>query len=162
MSFVQKLLFMVKSKLVLVSLIFLIYFVLGFKYLTDKNRHWSERLFWFISLLLSISFSSYFIKDAYNHWQNSPVIMNFSEKFMNIWEIPFAAVTVCPIGGLHALTENGEFKNFSGSTEQRIRNVMWRGEEVDSNDFFTEIKTAEGFCWSFNLLNYYDIFNNEM
>jgi hypothetical protein len=79
---------------------------------------------------------------------------------MNIWEIPFAAVTICPIGGLHTLTKKGEFKNFSGSTKQRIRNVMWRGEEVDSSEFFTEIKTAEGFCWSFNLLNYYDIFNN--
>ena len=78
---------------------------------------------------------------------------------MNIWEIPFAAITICPIGGLYPIAKNNTFKNFTGLTEQRIRNVFWRGQKVNSTEFFTEIKTAEGFCWSFNLLNYYDMFN---
>lgn len=93
---------------------------------------------------------------------------------MNIWEIPFAAVTICPIAGAGPLNQNFNISkvtrfsretalnNFTGSVETRITNVMWRNDERNSSDLFTEIATDEGFCWTFNMMNFHDMFHDEV
>lgn len=102
----------------------------------------------------------------------APVIVSFSEKFMNIWEIPFAAVTICPISGLMPLNDNFKETNdtnvtrvpplnkFSGSISTRITNVTWMNNPVNSEDIFTEIATEEGFCWTFNMMNFDNLFKD--
>lgn len=144
----------------------------GIKYLTDKKRHWSERLFWAIALMLSISACFYLIYDSFLRWQQAPVMVSFSEKFMNVWEIPFAAVTICPSGGISVLNPNYNItsnigtekplRNFTGSIEKRITRAIWRKSNKHSVDLFTEIATEEGFCWTFNMLNYDDLFGKDV
>lgn len=101
----------------------------------------------------------------------APVIVSFSEKFMNIWEIPFAAVTICPIAGISPL--NADFNlsdnsgvnalhSFSGGIENRITNAKWRNTKFDSGELFTEIATAEGFCFTFNMMNFHDLFEDNV
>lgn len=147
----------------------------GIKYLTDKKLHWHEKLFWAIALSLSIIACSWLIFDSYRKWQAAPVIVSFSEKFMNIWQIPFAAVTICPIGGTTPLNDKYNstkdtkiksletgLKNFSGSVEERITQAKWRNIDMNSSDLFTEIATEEGFCWTFNMMNFDDLFQEEV
>ena len=86
---------------------------------------------------------------------------------MNIWEIPFPAITVCPIGGRDPLNKKYNksehpnakaFNNFGGSIRTRISGVKWRNDDINSTELFKEIVTDEGFCYPFNMLNYNDIF----
>lgn len=48
--------------------------LLGIKYITDSNRHWSEKLLWFIILSLSISCCFLLIFKTYSKWQDNPVV----------------------------------------------------------------------------------------
>lgn len=93
---------------------------------------------------------------------------------MNIWEIPFAAVTICPIAGILPLNENynlssvseenpeHSLKTFNGSVETRITKAKWRNSKMNSSDLFTEVATAEGFCYTFNMMNFDDLFEDNV
>lgn len=114
---------------------------------------------------------SYLIYDTFRKWQMAPVIVSFSEKFMNIWEIPFAAITICPVSGFMPLNENynlsdtaGEhpLNNFTGSIDSRITSAKWRNNVTDSNNLFTEVATSEGFCYTFNMMNFHDLFEDNV
>lgn len=68
----------------------------GMKYIGERDRHWVERAFWIIALIVSVVTCSLMIYDAYEKWQISPVIVSFAEKSTPVWQIPFPAVTICP------------------------------------------------------------------
>lgn len=145
-------------------------FPTGIKYLTDKKLRWHEKFFWFVALSLSITVCSYLIYDSFRKWQMAPVIVSFSEKFLNIWEIPFAAVTICPTAGVSPLNENytnnGIFSNalndFPDAIDSAITNVTWRNSIVKASDMFTEIATDEGICYTFNMMNFDDVFADDV
>lgn len=109
--------------------------------------------------------------NALRKCQMAPLSVSFSERFMNVWEIPFAAITICPTGGLSPLNSNYDvsgkanvnpLKGFTGLIEKRIKNVMWRKTLKASGELFTEIATEEGFCWTFNMMNFRDLFEDNV
>lgn len=53
------------------------------------------RLWWSIALTISLLTCCYFIYKVYRKWDETPVIVTFSEKSTPIWDIPFPAVTIC-------------------------------------------------------------------
>lgn len=67
----------------------------GVRYLGEKKRHWSERVWWFLSIVISIGLSAKFISQASSKWINSPVIVSFSEESTPVFKIPFPSVTIC-------------------------------------------------------------------
>ncbi|XP_075210433.1 pickpocket protein 28-like [Lycorma delicatula] len=67
----------------------------GVKYLVAKDRPWIERCFWIFATVLSFAASLYFINRVWNKWNNSPVIVSFSETTTPVWKIPFPSVTIC-------------------------------------------------------------------
>lgn len=88
---------------------------------------------------------------------------------MNIWEIPFVGITICPVGGLAPLNDSfslstnagqGRLNTFTGAIESRITNVEWRKSSADAHELFTEIATEEGFCWTFNVYKFDDLFKS--
>jgi hypothetical protein len=144
----------------------------GIKYLTDKRLPWTEKLFWAIALLLSGTAAGYLILNTFRQWQQTPVIVTLSENFMNVWEIPYPAVTLCPIGGADPLQQNSLSADEPSSSAPlqyryniktpRISNLTWMGEARVADEFFHEIVTEEGFCYTFNSMNYYDLFNENV
>lgn len=143
----------------------------GIKYLTDKRLPWTEKLFWAIALILSGTAAGYLILNTFRQWQQTPVIVTLSENFMNVWEIPYPALTICPIGGANPLKQNFSAEESPQSLPlqyhydiktPRISNVTWMGESQAATDLFHEIITEEGFCYSFNSMNYYDLFNENV
>lgn len=61
----------------------------------EKKRHWSERLWWLVAVLISIVLCSILVYQTWLKWQNTPVIVTFSEESTPVYEIPFPAVTIC-------------------------------------------------------------------
>lgn len=54
------------------------------------------RVFWVLSLALSLAGCFYLIMKVYTKWDNSPVIVSFAETSTPIWQVPFPAVSICP------------------------------------------------------------------
>ncbi|KAL7022253.1 hypothetical protein ACKWTF_012186 [Chironomus riparius] len=132
----------------------------GIKYLTDKQRNWTEKLFWSVALVLSIIACAYVIYLSWRKRIDSPLIFSFAPKPMNIWDIPFSAVTICPTGGINLSASI--LKNITGNVNKRITHVKWRHDEYHSSKLFTEIVTHEGFCYTFNMMNFYDLFETDV
>lgn len=109
-------------------------------------------------LVLGLSFaaSSYLIYDSFRKWQNAPVIVSFSEKSIDIWEFPFPAITICPVIDKNA-SQNMELE-FPGLINETLKEVEWIGKKNDSYQFFTEIITSEGLCFTFNMQSFDDLF----
>lgn len=67
----------------------------GVRYMGEKKRHWSERVWWFFAVLSSIIVCSMLVYQTWLKWQNTPVIVTFSEESTPVYEIPFPTVTIC-------------------------------------------------------------------
>lgn len=67
----------------------------GVRYMGEKKRHWSERLWWFIAVMSSIAVCSILVYQTWLKWQNTPVIVTFSEESTPVYDIPFPTVTIC-------------------------------------------------------------------
>ena len=55
------------------------------------------RIFWIITFIVSVTGCSLLIGQMYFKWKESPIILSFAEKSTPVWEIPFPAVTICPV-----------------------------------------------------------------
>ncbi|EFA08874.1 pickpocket protein 28 isoform X2 [Tribolium castaneum] len=67
----------------------------GIRYF-GEYRTWIEKLWWAISICLSLYFCITLIIQTYIKWETSPVIVSFATKETAVWQIPFPAVTICP------------------------------------------------------------------
>ncbi|XP_065161255.1 pickpocket protein 28-like [Atheta coriaria] len=68
----------------------------GFRYLGEQKRSCLEKLWWFVTIFVSVCICTYLIVQTYHKWDRSPVIVSFATKQTPIWQIPFPAVTICP------------------------------------------------------------------
>ena len=67
-------------------------------FFTTRQRHWSERLFWFLTVGLSLLLCGLSIKCTWFGWQANPIKMNINGLKATISDIPFPfpTVTICP------------------------------------------------------------------
>lgn len=61
------------------------------------NNIYNSRIWWLTVFTSSVIACAFLINKTWTKWQNTPVIMSFSHTQTPIWEIPFPAVTVCPV-----------------------------------------------------------------
>jgi len=66
----------------------------GVQYL-GENRPIKEKCFWMVVFIISIYCCTILIRSVYLKWNETPVIVSFSEKSTPVWSIPFPAVTIC-------------------------------------------------------------------
>lgn len=96
----------------------------GVRYMGEKKRHWSERLWWLFVLIASVILCSYLVSQTWLKWQNTPVIVTFSEESTPVYQIPFPSVTICTdikiqrtkfkYGDIwHQLNNENTYKNFT-------------------------------------------------
>ncbi|KAM3963282.1 pickpocket protein 28-like isoform 2-T2 [Aphomia sociella] len=67
----------------------------GFRYITEKNFSYIERVWWFIMVICSIVMCGILIRQVWIKWDESPVIVSFADTSNSVWHIPFPAVTLC-------------------------------------------------------------------
>lgn len=139
----------------------------GIKYMTEPGRPWPERAVWMISIALCIYFASSQCLNLFYRWKNNEHEVKFTEKSMKVWQIPFTAFTLCPVGDSSPLNEDYKLndllsgkplRNMSDNVAETTQNVVWQGNKVNTNQFFTKVATEEGFCFTFNMMRYDDIF----
>ncbi|XP_058461711.1 pickpocket protein 28-like [Malaya genurostris] len=68
----------------------------GIKYFACKRRTIYEKIWWIVMFFVSLYGCGRLIQNVYRKWEQTPVIVSFSEKSTPIWQIPFPAVTICP------------------------------------------------------------------
>ncbi|XP_061393667.1 pickpocket protein 28-like [Musca vetustissima] len=66
----------------------------GIQYLGER-RPTLDRFIWLALILISFFFCIDSITEIYEKWNDTPVIVSFSEKSTDIWSIPFPAITIC-------------------------------------------------------------------
>lgn len=67
----------------------------GIRYLGEKRRHWSERVWWSLTVSISVLMCGWFIYQAWKKWHTSPVIISFAEDATPIASITFPTITIC-------------------------------------------------------------------
>ncbi|CAO1421220.1 unnamed protein product [Diamesa serratosioi] len=193
----------------------------GIQYLGDEEGHWFEKVFWIVVFVISFSGCSYLIKQTYDKWNDSPVIVSFDQEYTPIWKIPFPAVTICPeakfqskflnISNVFNIIRNSSIDDkYPGLFDDDLRKIeslyqicdyymepnlfklettprlagekcleqleklsveqletfstcRWRGQKMIDCQNFTKIITEEGICYTFNMLDYHDIYKvNDM
>ncbi|XP_049542464.1 pickpocket protein 28-like [Anopheles darlingi] len=68
----------------------------GVQYFDANGRTSCERFWWLVVFLLSMGGCCMLIYKTFCKWEESPIIVTFSEKTTPVWEIPFPAITICP------------------------------------------------------------------
>ncbi|KAJ8733085.1 hypothetical protein PYW08_001383 [Mythimna loreyi] len=68
----------------------------GLPYVTRTGLTLSEKIFWFITFVASVSMCLFLISKVWHKWQTSPVIVTVSEQLVPVNEMPFPSVTICP------------------------------------------------------------------
>lgn len=67
----------------------------GIRYLGERRRHWSERIWWILTVSVSVFLCVGFIFKAWWKWNTSPVIISFADEATPIANIPFPTLTIC-------------------------------------------------------------------
>ncbi|KAG5873242.1 hypothetical protein JTB14_009547 [Gonioctena quinquepunctata] len=148
----------------------------GFRYI-GENRTILEKLWWIISLVLSVALCGlmiYEIFQKYIHYpgknftrlfeftdligrmdQHLPVTIE-EEKQLNL------ASTICDFQSRDTtsnITKEEDFHDFlKKSRTSFLEYCQYLGKIVECNDIFTPIVTEEGICYSYNILDKNDIF----
>ncbi|XP_041783523.1 pickpocket protein 28-like [Anopheles merus] len=78
----------------------------GVRYFDRDERTTCERFWWLVVFLLSMLGCGVMIYKTYVKWNQTPIIVTFSEKTTPVRDIYFPAITICPETKVHARTLN--------------------------------------------------------
>lgn len=100
----------------------------GIRYLGEKRRHWTERIWWLISFVISTVVCAALIYKIYWRWMYAPVIITFADEATPISNIPFPTITICRsvkvqrnflnYSAIHSQLSENDFKNVDLSDEE--------------------------------------------
>ncbi|XP_037940845.1 pickpocket protein 28-like isoform X1 [Teleopsis dalmanni] len=135
-----------------------------------QRRPITEQIFWILVFLVSIVCCFSLIMSVYHKWNETPVIVSFSEKTTPVWNIPFPAITICSETKRILKTEGMTYANFYNNLTSSIR----AGEKYTptniTKDELDEFRTLLHICntqiidkgmplLSTSKIDYYDILN---
>ncbi|KAG6443740.1 hypothetical protein O3G_MSEX003027 [Manduca sexta] len=66
----------------------------GFRFIADSNKHWLERIFWLIFVILSWYGSSLLIAAQYDAFQNNPISFVVETAYKD-WDTHFPSIAIC-------------------------------------------------------------------
>ncbi|KAK5641661.1 hypothetical protein RI129_010208 [Pyrocoelia pectoralis] len=141
----------------------------GLKFIGERKRSIIEKVWWIIFVTVSLYLCATMIKTTYNKWMNSPVIVSFATSETPIWEIPFPAITICPL--MKTDLNKFNFKEISSDNytaedipdfDSSILACRWCKESCGghSNKIFTPVLTSGGVCYTYNMLDWGDIYTD--
>ncbi|XP_048479067.1 pickpocket protein 28 [Plutella xylostella] len=66
----------------------------GLKYVNEKST--LEKIFWLVTIAVSVACCSYLIRNVFAKWWDSPVIVAFNKEMVHVGSVPFPSITICP------------------------------------------------------------------
>ncbi|XP_049825098.1 sodium channel protein Nach [Aethina tumida] len=76
----------------------------GYRYIVERNRHWTERAFWFICCLLSWIATGMLIQSAWTDFQNNAISFVVETSYLD-WDTHFPSVLVCETDNQQKIAE---------------------------------------------------------
>ena len=70
----------------------------GIAYIFSKNVKFSERIFWFLSILMPIIVAILWTRRIYGDWKSDPILTTVENFAYPIEKVKFPAITICPQG----------------------------------------------------------------
>lgn len=67
----------------------------GIKYLAESEQPKLHKWLWGFLHIVALIISASYIRNAYHHWQRSPIVLSINNSVTRVDEIPFPSVTVC-------------------------------------------------------------------
>lgn len=95
----------------------------GVRYMGEKKRHWTERLWWLIAVVSSIIVCSLLVYQTWLKWQRTPVIVTFSDSSTPVYEIPFPTVTICTDSKMRSLNYTNIFHQLNNESSYSTMNI---------------------------------------
>ncbi|XP_073943321.1 pickpocket protein 28-like isoform X1 [Choristoneura fumiferana] len=68
----------------------------GLRYIAERRLSFTEKLFWIVAFVISLSMCVLLIWNVWVKWRTSPVIVTLSEQLVSVGEVPFPSITICP------------------------------------------------------------------
>lgn len=96
----------------------------GVRYLSERNRHWTEKWWWIIAIGLAMWFCSILIQTVWVKWREDPIKVIMSEKPLPISTIPFPTIIICPETKTHRKKLNLEHL-------YEVPKEMWNSSDVE-------------------------------
>ncbi|KAJ3664700.1 hypothetical protein Zmor_000249 [Zophobas morio] len=121
----------------------------GIKYFAGEDRTLFQRVFWLIVLCFSIYTCVMLIKLTWQKWDENPIFISFRQTPVNIWEIPFPAVTVC---SMYTMNRESNF-NFSYCLEGQGK-LNW--ETGNASSFCDQRISDSGYITEYEYANFSD------
>ncbi|XP_025203335.1 pickpocket protein 11-like [Melanaphis sacchari] len=96
----------------------------GLNHLTDKRRHYIEKLIWVIAICLSIYGSAILGSSTWNRYQENPTVISMDREYKE-WATALPAITLCPMNKIDDQLFNGFIqKKFSNYTDEE-KEELW-------------------------------------
>jgi len=84
----------------------------GLVYIFQRRQTWFGRIFWIIIVLVMLSLGICTSIDAYNAWQQSPILTTLTSTAYPIGSIEFPAFTICSQGMNNDVMKSATMKQF--------------------------------------------------
>lgn len=122
----------------------------GVRYLGERRRHWSERIWWIIAVSVSVFLCFVFIFEAWWKWTSSPVIITFADEATPISNIPFPTLTIC-----NDLVVNRSAFNYTYFSEKLSNGSNYMDADLDL-ETIRKMHSITNFCHyaPYHLYNY--------
>uniref|UniRef100_A0A182HXE9 Uncharacterized protein n=1 Tax=Anopheles arabiensis TaxID=7173 RepID=A0A182HXE9_ANOAR len=133
----------------------------GVRYFDRDERTTCERFWWLVVFLLSMLGCGVMIYKTYMKWNQTPIIVTFSEKTTPVRDIYFPAITICPeTKYLNSTMDDvvGTLKNLSLSHHYTIQGCVYSNQFILCDDHLATTLTEEGLCYTFNMMPEEDIY----
>lgn len=120
------------------------------KHVLNQELHWMERLFWLIVIIAGVTLCSIGILISWNKMSSNMLQTVVNESPSPIWSVPFPAVTIC-----------GQCPEPMSSLKRFCQQACWGQQCACCEALFTETKTEQGVCYTFNNVAAADLFKRE-
>lgn len=122
----------------------------GVRYLGERRRHWSERIWWIVTVSVSVFLCFGFIFKAWWRWTTSPVIITFADEATPISNIPFPTLTIC-----NDLMVNTTVFNYTYFTDKLTNESDYKNADLDL-ETIRKMHSLSNFCYltPYHLHNY--------
>lgn len=112
----------------------------GVRYLGERRRHWSERIWWIITVSVSVFLCFVFILQAWWRWHTSPVIITFADEATPISNIPFPTLTIC-----NDVMVNTSVFNYTYFYD-KLNSSNYKDADLDL-ETIRKVHSLTNFCW---------------